>query len=37
MLSDIEIAQKASMKRIQEIASGLGIPESALEPYGHYK
>jgi formate--tetrahydrofolate ligase len=37
MLSDIEIAQKATMKRIQEIASGLGIPDSAIEPYGHHK
>jgi formate--tetrahydrofolate ligase len=37
MLSDIEIAQKASMKKIYEIADGLGIPQDALEPYGHYK
>ena len=37
MLSDIDIAQKASMKKIQEIAAGLGIPEDALEPYGRYK
>ncbi len=37
MLSDIEIAQKATMKRINEIAAGLGIDESDLEPYGHYK
>ena len=37
MLSDIEIAQKASMKKIDEIADGLGIPQDALEPYGHYK
>ncbi|MDX2220299.1 MAG: formate--tetrahydrofolate ligase [Burkholderiales bacterium] len=37
MLSDIEIAQKATMKRIGEIAAKLGIPETAVEPFGHYK
>ena len=37
MLSDIEIAQKATMKRIGEIASKLGIPDTAIEPFGHYK
>ena len=37
MQSDIEIAQKATMKKIQEVAAGLGIPEEALEPYGRYK
>ncbi len=37
MLSDIEIAQKATMKKIQDVAAGLGIPEEALEPYGRYK
>jgi len=37
MLSDIEIAQKATMKKIYEVASKLGIPEDAIEPYGHYK
>ena len=37
MLSDIDIAQKATMKKIQEIAAGLGIPEDALEPFGRYK
>ena len=36
-LSDIEIAQKATMKRVTEVAAGLGIPEEKLEPYGHYK
>ncbi|MBC7624935.1 MAG: formate--tetrahydrofolate ligase [Aeromicrobium sp.] len=36
-MSDIEIAQKASMKKIYEIADRLGIPQDALEPYGHYK
>lgn len=37
MLSDIEIAHNAKMKKINEIAAGLGIDESDLEPYGHYK
>lgn len=37
MLSDIEIAQNAKMKPISEIAASLGIEESELEPYGHYK
>lgn len=37
MLSDIEIAQKAEMKRIYEVAKGLGLDEDDLEPYGHYK
>ncbi len=37
MLSDIEIAQKASMYKIYAVAEKLGIPEDALEPYGHYK
>lgn len=36
-MSDIEIAQRASLKRIGEIAAKLGIPEPAIEPYGHYK
>ncbi|MBE6856555.1 MAG: formate--tetrahydrofolate ligase [Ruminococcus sp.] len=37
MLTDIEIAQNAKMKKINEIAVELGISESDLEPYGHYK
>ena len=37
MASDIEIAQKATMKRITEVASRLGIADEYLEPYGHYK
>lgn len=37
MLSDIEIAQQAHMKKITEIAASLGIPEEEVEPYGHYK
>src|SRR5436190_1600082 len=37
MASDIEIAQKATLKRVNEIAAKLSIPEEHLEPYGHYK
>jgi len=38
LLTDIEIAQRARMQRISTIASErLGIPDDALEPYGHYK
>ena len=37
MLSDIEIAQKATMKPITEIADKAGIPQDALELYGKYK
>jgi formate--tetrahydrofolate ligase len=35
--SDIEIAQAATKKPIQEIAAGLGIGQEALIPYGHDK
>jgi formate--tetrahydrofolate ligase len=35
--SDIEIAQAATLKPIQEIAEKLGIPTDALIPYGHDK
>lgn len=37
MMTDIEIAQNAKMKKITEIASDLGVSEDYLEPYGHYK
>ena len=37
MPSDIEIAQKATLKPITEIAAKIGIPLSSLESYGHYK
>lgn len=37
MLSDIEIAQQAQMKKIGEIAQKLGVSEEEIEPYGHYK
>jgi formate--tetrahydrofolate ligase len=35
--SDIEIAQKATLKPIVDVAEKLGIPLSSLENYGHYK
>jgi len=37
MLTDIEIAQVANMKKITEIAENIGIKEDYLEPYGYYK
>jgi len=36
-MSDIEIAREAKLKPITEIASKLGIPAEALQPYGHDK
>ena len=37
-MSDIEIAQKANMKRIVDLAlKQYGIESEYLEPYGHYK
>jgi formate--tetrahydrofolate ligase len=37
MLTDIEIAQKAQPKSIEQIASQLGLEEKDLEMYGRYK
>jgi formate--tetrahydrofolate ligase len=38
MLSDIEIAQQARLKRIAEVAQEkLGVAAEHLQPYGHYK
>lgn len=37
MLSDIEIAQKAKLYPIADIAESIGIPEKELEAYGPYK
>lgn len=37
MLTDIEIAQQAKMKKIADVAASIGITENELEPYGHYK
>jgi len=36
-MSDIEIARKAPIKPISEIADRLGIPNDALAPFGHTK
>ena len=35
--SDIEIAQEAEMKVINEIADSIGIPDKYVENYGKYK
>ncbi len=35
--TDIEIAQAANVRPIQEIAAKLDIPADALIPYGHDK
>ncbi len=37
MLTDIEIAQRAKLLPIGEIANRLGVPDDALEPYGRTK
>ena len=37
MLTDIEIAAQAKMKRITDVAAAMGIRPEELEPYGHYK
>ena len=37
MMTDIEIAQKAEMKHIREVAAKLGISEDDLDLYGKYK
>ena len=37
-MNNIEIAQRATMRRISELAlDRLGIPEDSLEPFGRYK
>ncbi len=36
MLTDIEIAQQAEMKKIREIADEMGLSEDELESYGTY-
>ena len=35
--SDIDIAQAAILKPIQEVGDKLGVPTTSLEPYGHTK
>ncbi|MFC1607598.1 formate--tetrahydrofolate ligase [Candidatus Latescibacterota bacterium] len=37
MLSDLEIAQKAQLKPIREIAESVGLTEDDLDYYGRYK
>ncbi len=37
MLSDIEIAQRATLRPITDIAAALGIPFDALDAYGRFK
>lgn len=36
MKTDIEIAREAKLADINDIAAGLGIDQSTIEPYGHY-
>ena len=36
-MTDIEIARSVSPKKIVEIAKSVGLDESSIEPYGHYK
>ena len=36
-LTDLEIASRATMQPITEIAEKANIPEDALEQYGRYK
>ncbi len=35
--SNIQIARAAKMKRIVDVAAGLGLSDTALIPYGHHK
>ncbi|MDB5371070.1 MAG: formate--tetrahydrofolate ligase [Roseomonas sp.] len=37
MATDLDIARAARLRPIQEIAEQVGIPETALEPYGRHK
>ena len=37
MLSDIEIAQRATLRPIVDIAAALGIPDHSLDCYGRFK
>ncbi len=37
ILSDIELAQQASMRHIRDIAAKLNLPYDQLEPYGQFK
>ncbi len=37
MLSDLEIAQKAKLRKVEEVAAGVGILRDEIELYGDYK
>ena len=37
MLTDIEIARGAEMKKITDVASALGVEPDEIELYGNYK
>ena len=37
MKSDIQIAQEAELKPIQEIAAKVGLGPDEIVPYGHHK
>ena len=37
MLSDLEIAQQAKLRKIEEVAAGIGIERDELELHGDYK
>jgi len=37
MLTDLDIAQRATLRPIQDIAAAAGVPEDCLELYGRYK
>ena len=37
MLSDLEIAQQATIKPVAEVAAGIGLQDDELEFYGRYK
>lgn len=36
-MTDLEIAQQATMQPIKKIAASIGLSESDIEPYGNYK
>lgn len=36
MKSDIEIAREVSLRKIKEVATGLGIPREEVQNYGRY-
>ncbi|GGE77894.1 formate--tetrahydrofolate ligase [Sphingomonas prati] len=37
MMTDIEISRAATLRPIADVAADLGLPDSAVEPYGRYK